>query len=38
VAFTVTGPRRKLDEFAEGLRAEELATMRAERTVMLSPL
>jgi hypothetical protein len=38
VAFTVTGPRRKLDEFAEGLRAEELATMRTEREVMLSPL
>jgi hypothetical protein len=38
VAFTVTGPRRKLDEFAEGLRAEELATMRSEREVMLSPL
>jgi hypothetical protein len=38
VAFTVTGPKRKLDEFAEGLRAEELATMRTERSVMLSPL
>jgi hypothetical protein len=38
VAFTVTGPRRKIDEFAEGLRAEELATMRTEREVMLSPL
>jgi hypothetical protein len=38
VAFTVTGPRRKVDEFAEGLRAEELATLRAERGVMLSPL
>jgi hypothetical protein len=38
VAFTVTGPRRKVDEFAEGLRAEELATMRTEREVMLSPL
>jgi hypothetical protein len=38
VAFTVTGPKRKIDEFAEGLRAEELATMRAERGVMLSPL
>jgi hypothetical protein len=38
VGFTVTGPKRKIDEFAEGLRAEELATMRAERTVMLSPL
>jgi hypothetical protein len=38
VAFTVTGPKRKLDEFAQGLRAEELATMRTEREVMLSPL
>jgi hypothetical protein len=38
VAFTVTGPRRKIDEFGEGLRAEELATMRTERAVMLSPL
>jgi hypothetical protein len=38
VAFTVTGPKRKIDEFAEGLRAEELATMRTERAVMLSPL
>jgi hypothetical protein len=38
VAFTVTGPGRKIDEFAEGLRAEELATMRTERAVMLSPL
>jgi hypothetical protein len=38
VVFTVTGQRRKLDEFAEGLRAFELATMRTERAVMLSPL
>jgi hypothetical protein len=38
VAFTVTGPKRKIDEFAEGLKAEELATMRAERGVMLSSL
>jgi hypothetical protein len=38
VAFTVTGPKRKIDEFAEGLRAEELATMRTERAVMMSPL
>ena len=38
VAFTVTGPRRKLDEFAQALRAEELATMRTEREVMISPL
>ena len=38
VAFTVTGPRRKIDEFAQGLRAEEIATMRTERSVMISPL
>jgi hypothetical protein len=38
LAFTVTGRRRKVDEFASGLRAEELATMRAEQNVMLSPL
>jgi hypothetical protein len=38
VAFTVTGPPRKLDEFAAGLGAEERATIRTERTVMLSPL
>jgi hypothetical protein len=38
VAFTVTGPRRKIDEFAQGLKAEEVATMRTERAVMLSPL
>jgi hypothetical protein len=38
VAFTVTGPRRRIDEFAAGLRAEEVATMRAESAVMISPL
>ncbi len=38
VAFTVTGPRRKINEFAQGLKAEEVATMRTERAVMLSPL
>jgi hypothetical protein len=38
VAFTVTGPRRKLDEFAQGLSAEEWATIRTERHVMFSPL
>jgi hypothetical protein len=38
VAFTVTGPKRKIDEFARGLRAEELSTMRTEGAVMLSPL
>ncbi|HEY4452010.1 MAG TPA: hypothetical protein VGN13_10505 [Solirubrobacteraceae bacterium] len=38
VAFTVTGPKRKIDEFAAGLKAEELATLRTERAVMTSPL
>jgi hypothetical protein len=38
VAFNVTGPRRKLDEFASGLKAEERATIRTEREVMFSPL
>ena len=38
VAFTVTGPRRKLDEFAEDLRREEILTVRAQSEVMLSPL
>jgi hypothetical protein len=38
LAFTVTGPKHKLDEFARGLRAEELATIRTEGVVMASPL
>ena len=38
VGFTVTGPRRKIDEFAQGLSAEERATIRTERAVMASPL
>jgi hypothetical protein len=38
VAFTVTGPRHKIDEFAADLRAEGVASMRAERAVILSPL
>jgi hypothetical protein len=38
VAFTVTGPRRKVEEFIAGVRAEENATIRAESTVLLSPL
>ncbi len=38
VAFTVTGSRHKLDEFAQGLRAEGWATIRTESAVMLSPL
>jgi hypothetical protein len=38
VGFTISGPKRKLDEFAEGLKAEEAATIRTERAVMMSPL
>ena len=38
LAFTVTGPKGKLDEFSRGLAAEEFATIRTEGSVMLSPL
>jgi hypothetical protein len=38
VAFTVTGPADKLDEFAAALKAEERATIRTETVVMASPL
>jgi hypothetical protein len=38
IAFTVTGPRRKLDEFSRGLTAGEWATIRTETGVMASPL
>ncbi len=38
IAFTITGPARKLDEFEAGLHAEEAATIRTERQVMISPL
>ncbi len=38
LGFTVTGPKRKIDEFAQGLNAEEWATIRTETSVMLSPL
>ena len=38
VGFSVTGPKRKLDEFSQGLAAEEHATIRTERAVMMSPL
>ncbi len=38
LAFTVTGPRHKIDEFSRGLAAEEWATIRTETGVMLSPL
>jgi hypothetical protein len=38
LAFTVTGPKHKIDEFARGLRAEEWRTIRTEQTIMASPL
>lgn len=38
IAFTVTGPKRKLDEFANALKAAEWATIRTETRVMISPL
>jgi hypothetical protein len=38
VAFTVTGPKRKIDEFSKDLIAEGWATFRTEMNVMLSPL
>jgi hypothetical protein len=38
VGFTVTGPKRKLDEFSEGVKAEEWMTIRTETQVMLGPI
>ncbi len=38
VAFTISGPAHKLDEFAAGLAAEERRTIRTEEAVMASPL
>lgn len=38
VAFTVTGPRHKIDEFAGELHEEQRLTLRADREQMLSPL
>lgn len=38
VAFTIKGPRRKLDEFASGLEQEERQTIRNEQTLVLGPL
>ncbi len=38
LAFTVSGPKRKIDEFSRGLAAEEWATIRTEGSVMMSPL
>ena len=38
VAFTVTGPKRRIDEFSRALEAEEVSTIRAENVALLSPL
>ncbi|HXW59568.1 MAG TPA: hypothetical protein VEJ23_08855 [Solirubrobacteraceae bacterium] len=38
VAFTVTGPRRKVQEFSKGLLAEGWSQVRSEFTVMGDPL
>jgi hypothetical protein len=38
VGFTVTGPKRKVDEFAKGLIAEGWASIRTDIAVMSSPL
>ena len=38
VLFTVTGPRRKIDEFARALKAEGATMLRSDATLMLSPL
>jgi hypothetical protein len=38
VAFTVTGPRRKVGEFSQGLIAEGWTFVRTEETLMLNPL
>ena len=38
IAFTVTGPKRKIDEFASGLRAEGAAMVRADGVSLASPL
>jgi hypothetical protein len=38
VLFEVTGPKAKIDQFAADLNAYELATMRTEREIMISPL
>jgi hypothetical protein len=37
-AFTVTGPSRKVEEFAAAMSAEERATIRTETAVIGSPL
>ena len=36
VAFTVTGPKRKVDEFVHGVTAEEIMSIRLDGHLMLS--
>jgi hypothetical protein len=38
VAFTLTGPKRKIEEFSQGLVAEGWAYVRTDNAVLLSPL
>ncbi len=38
VGFTVTGPRRKVEEFVQGVSAEERASIRIERSVLFSQI
>jgi hypothetical protein len=38
VGFTVTGPTRKIEEFASALNAEGVATLRMDWAVLLSPI
>jgi hypothetical protein len=38
IGFTVTGPRRKVQEFVQGVKAEETASIRIERNVLLSQI
>ena len=38
VAFTVTGPKRKVEEFIQGVTAEELTSIRLERNVIVSQI
>jgi hypothetical protein len=37
VLFTLTGPKRKIDEFERALRAEGTATLRADAILIVSP-
>jgi hypothetical protein len=38
IAFTVTGPRRKIDEFAQDLRSEGVAMLRTDEWLVASPI